>query len=180
MNKKENIAERLKTYRVENGYSQQDFADLVGVTTVTILRWENGTSKPSSLAAQKLEEIGFGKVEIGDTKQVSKPRLAINKDSAKLRKDIRAAIRLGNQNYAFSPARYVVNGPEDQLGFYETLYKFQEDNSLRDLDTVKRYARRLSLVDSIPELGITTSQSELEKPKEGYALEFELWLSWLA
>jgi len=51
---------RLHNARVERGWSQQQLADQVGTTSVTISRWENGLTFPSPYFRQKLREV-FGK-----------------------------------------------------------------------------------------------------------------------
>jgi predicted RNA methylase len=144
---------------------------LLGVGKITVLRWENGSSKPSRLAAEKLEEIGFPRLEWRDTKQISVPRAKQLTDNAgeshglnydQLRRQIRQSLRVGKTSYEFDPAPYVVNGPEDQLDFFETLYALQE--TLRPL-AAEEYARRLSLVAAIPDMGISTAQYALEMPR---------------
>ena len=51
---------RLHEAREERGWSQQELADKVGTTPVTISRWENGSTFPTSYFRQKLCEV-FGK-----------------------------------------------------------------------------------------------------------------------
>lgn len=50
-------AERIVTLRKRLGDTQEDFAARVGVTFVSVNRWENGRSKPSKLAVQMLERL---------------------------------------------------------------------------------------------------------------------------
>jgi transcriptional regulator with XRE-family HTH domain len=50
----------LHDARIERGWSQQELADRIGTTKITISRWENGTTSPSLYFRQKLSEI-FGK-----------------------------------------------------------------------------------------------------------------------
>ena len=40
------ISEKLKTYRVENKVTQQQIADLIGVTSQSISKWEREESYP--------------------------------------------------------------------------------------------------------------------------------------
>lgn len=56
----------LRDARVEHGWSQQQLADQVGTTPVTVSRWENGSTSPSPYFRQRLHEV-FGKtpVELG-------------------------------------------------------------------------------------------------------------------
>lgn len=43
-----NLREKLITLRNDNKLSQQEFADLLGVSRQTVTRWESGKSAPSS------------------------------------------------------------------------------------------------------------------------------------
>jgi transcriptional regulator with XRE-family HTH domain len=38
---------RIKKRRLEMGFTQQSFADIVGVTQATVSRWEQGSKTPS-------------------------------------------------------------------------------------------------------------------------------------
>lgn len=49
------IGKLIRELRLENGLTQEQFASEFGVTYSTVNRWENGRSKPSPLAMQKLE-----------------------------------------------------------------------------------------------------------------------------
>ena len=49
------ICKLIRELRLETGLTQEQFAAEFGVTYSTINRWENGRSKPSPLAMQKLE-----------------------------------------------------------------------------------------------------------------------------
>src|SRR5690242_5839254 len=68
---------RLRDYRDTNGLSAHRLAELVGVSEITVVRWENGTSKPSPADAAKLEHLGLGSIALSDTKYTSTPRLAL-------------------------------------------------------------------------------------------------------
>jgi transcriptional regulator with XRE-family HTH domain len=48
---------QIRLLRKQIGYTQEDFAKLVGVSFVTVNRWENGVSQPSRLAWQKILEL---------------------------------------------------------------------------------------------------------------------------
>ena len=46
--------ERLRQHRIERNWRQQDLADQLGVTVVTIQRWERGSQQPSAYYRTKL------------------------------------------------------------------------------------------------------------------------------
>ncbi len=53
----ENIAEELKKQRQQQGWSQEDLARKIGVSFATVNRWENGKTKPSRLAQEKIKQV---------------------------------------------------------------------------------------------------------------------------
>ena len=53
----ENIAEELKKLRQQQGWSQEDLARKIGVSFATVNRWENGKTKPSRLAQEKIKQV---------------------------------------------------------------------------------------------------------------------------
>ena len=55
----ENIAEELKTLRQQQGWSQEDLARNLGVSFATVNRWENGKTKPSRLAQEKIKQVAY-------------------------------------------------------------------------------------------------------------------------
>src|SRR5262249_11467308 len=121
------LVERLRKFRADRGLSQPELANLLGVGKITVLRWETGTSKPSPLAAEKLEELGFGRLDPSETKETSIPRVHLKQqEQQELRESIRKTICLGSSKYAFDPSPYVINGPENQIPFFETLYELQD------------------------------------------------------
>ena len=52
-----NIAEELKKLRQQQGWSQEDLARTLGVSFATVNRWENGKTKPSRLAQEKIKQV---------------------------------------------------------------------------------------------------------------------------
>ena len=54
---KRDLGRLVKTLRKKLGLSQEKLAARMGVTFSSVNRWENGHSKPSPLAVQKLEEL---------------------------------------------------------------------------------------------------------------------------
>ena len=57
MNAQANIPRFVRELRKRTGLTQEKFAAKLGVTFPTINRWENGRTKPSPLAMQKIEEL---------------------------------------------------------------------------------------------------------------------------
>lgn len=53
----ENIAGELKKLRQQQGWSQEDLARNLGVSFATVNRWENGKTKPSRLAQEKIKQV---------------------------------------------------------------------------------------------------------------------------
>ena len=47
----------IRTLRKQMGLTQQQFAALLGVSFVTLNRWENGQSKPSAMGLSKLRQL---------------------------------------------------------------------------------------------------------------------------
>lgn len=50
------VAERVKELRAKLGLTQEQFAAKVGVTRLTMDRWENSRGNPSPLAIRRIEE----------------------------------------------------------------------------------------------------------------------------
>jgi len=50
-----------KDVRVRKGLTQQDFAQLLGVSLSTVQRWEKGKTRPSRLARKRIDQIRGGK-----------------------------------------------------------------------------------------------------------------------
>lgn len=158
------LAERLHAFRAARNLTPQDLADLIGVSRITILRWETGTSKPKGQTAEKLEEIGFGKIEKSDTKHSSIPRLTLQPERREeLRADIRQTLAVNGKSIPFEPSPFVVNGPSDQLQFFEVLFGLQEHTVISCSES--EYLQRLALVATVSDENIPTSQYLLEKPK---------------
>ena len=57
MNHEIDIQRLVRELRERTGLSQEKFAAKLGVTFPTINRWENGRSKPSPLAMQRIEDF---------------------------------------------------------------------------------------------------------------------------
>jgi putative transcriptional regulator len=52
-----NIPRLIRSLREKTGLTQEKFATRLGVTLLTINRWENGRARPSPLAMQRVEEL---------------------------------------------------------------------------------------------------------------------------
>jgi len=57
LNAQVDIPRIVRELRERTGLTQEKFAAKLGVTFPTINRWENGRTKPSPLAMQKIEEL---------------------------------------------------------------------------------------------------------------------------
>lgn len=49
--------EEIEDIRKNMGVTQEKFAQLLGATTVTVNRWENGKTKPSRLYIKEIKEL---------------------------------------------------------------------------------------------------------------------------
>lgn len=52
-----NYPEMIKKYRYKKFLSQEDLASLLGVSYVTVNRWENGKFEPTIKCKRKLNEL---------------------------------------------------------------------------------------------------------------------------
>jgi hypothetical protein len=80
---------------------------------------------------------------------------------AELRAGIRSHLPVDGTETEFIPAPYVVNGPEDQLPFYERLYELQSEPLAKGLIDPCSVA----LVANFPDLNVVPTQALLERPK---------------
>jgi DNA-binding XRE family transcriptional regulator len=170
------MPERLREFRESKGLSRAALASELGVSTITLYRWETGSTKPSPLAGDKLRELGFGALSEGETNIGSIPRLKL----ARLASKERLALGL-SQTHNESPGAskdtifkligfaetlvtspFVRNGPPDQEAFHHKLINLQ----MPGLSTPpgKNIFRRLSLVQEVEGYG-QTAQHQLEQPK---------------
>ena len=130
--------ERLRKFRESLGFSRAVFAAELGVSPITLYRWETGSTRPSPLAWEKLDLMGFGVVTSGEAKITTVPRLKyrVTKERAnavatKLRE--LGTIELGtlDRRIAVLPAPFVRNGPPDQAAFHRRLLDLQIESTLR-------------------------------------------------
>lgn len=159
--------ERLRKFRYSLGYSKADLAAALGVSPITLYRWETGSTRPSPLAAEKLGAMGFGIVALEETNITTVPRLKnrastdeASAAAAKIRDEAMTALRKKNRSMTVLPASFVRNGPPDQAPFHHKLLDLQIDSTL----PIRDLYRRLSMVEEVQGLG-HTSQHLLEKPR---------------
>ena len=159
--------ERLRNFRYSLGYSKADLAAELGVSPITLYRWETGSTRPSPLAAEKLGGMGFGVVASEETNITTVPRLKnrataenANAAAAKLRNEGMTVLGTKDRRMTVLPASFVRNGPPDQAAFHRKLLDLQVESTLplSDLN------RRLSMVEEVEGFG-PTSQHLLEKPR---------------
>lgn len=171
------LAGRIQAFRMKSSLSRSEFAARLHVSPTTVLRWETGTSKPTRATAHKLEELGFPPLVDSETKMTSTPRLTLIASQSEsdpksiathLRKQLdgklRSKMAIGTIEYAFEPAPYVLNGPEDQLDFFNFLYDIQ--SKPKSTEAEDAFARRLSSVAYLQEILTPPSQAALENSKK--------------
>lgn len=74
--KQTEISQLIREFRLSTGLTQEQFAAYIGVTYPTINRWENGRSKPSPLAMEKIEQK---LKDLGEVGQELKQKLLVMK-----------------------------------------------------------------------------------------------------
>ena len=62
------LSEELKTIRLSQYLSQADFANKIGVSFVSVNRWENGKAKPNMKAMKSI--IEFSKLNNIDSSKI--------------------------------------------------------------------------------------------------------------
>ncbi|MBD2341831.1 helix-turn-helix transcriptional regulator [Calothrix sp. FACHB-156] len=55
--KQPEVGQLIRKVRLVAGLTQEQFANTLGVTYSTLNRWENGHTKPSPLAMEKIERM---------------------------------------------------------------------------------------------------------------------------
>lgn len=51
------LADDIREFRIQNNLSQQDLAEMLGVSWVSVHRWETGKSQPSKLCLKHLNNL---------------------------------------------------------------------------------------------------------------------------
>lgn len=54
------LEQEIKDLRLDMGLSQQDFGQKLGVTLMTVHRWETGKSKPHKTFVAKMRKMAAG------------------------------------------------------------------------------------------------------------------------
>lgn len=73
---------RLSACRVQNGYTQKEASDLIGISEKTLVSWESGRTAPNMEKAQRISEVyGIPLAYIDFTREGNKTPL---KDREKL------------------------------------------------------------------------------------------------
>ncbi|MUH03682.1 helix-turn-helix domain-containing protein [Bombella sp. ESL0387] len=164
---------RLREFREAMGLSRADLAENLGISSTTLYRWENGSAKPSPLAAKRLTDLGFGIVPTHETNVGSVPRLKLKRledANGQIGLDIIPhtseesiiTAKINGCAVAVNPSPFVQNGPSDQTSFHRKLIDLQfQSNPDIPIETM---AKRLSLVHELSGYQ-STAQYELERPK---------------
>lgn len=59
------VGDLIRNLRLEIGLTQEKFAALLGVTWLTVNRWENGRTQPLPLAIKQIEKIMYRTSDAG-------------------------------------------------------------------------------------------------------------------
>lgn len=160
--------ERLRCFRDSRGVSRAVLAAELGVTPITLYRWETGSTKPSPLAAEKLQGLGFGFVTHSETNIGSVPRLRARSGNGKASAHAQTLRNAGHIILATPEgqvevlsAPYVRNGPPDQASFHQKLLELQVTSPGLPLQSLMR---RLSMVEHVEKFG-ATAQHTLERSR---------------
>ena len=151
------MKDRIKELRTSFGLTQVKFAKILGVSVASLRRWEAGDALPSPMAVARIEEVSRYTTEqiLQEYATLEEPAVKSSDGAYKVN-----FFWKGKQHEAvWMP--YVINGPADQLDFYNLLLKIQADSEFDIDDTT--YFKRFSMLKSID--GVQTSQYLLEKPR---------------
>lgn len=72
----------LRTYRKQQGWTQAEMGNLVGVSGVTIHRWERGAARPSLDAVEAIQRISGGAVTVSDFMREAAPAASASATNA--------------------------------------------------------------------------------------------------
>lgn len=183
------FAVALVALRQKLGITREELASRLSSKPSAILRWETGTAKPSLEQLERLSRLGLAAPRTSWSNAESIPRrrlvaprenlplfpsqeefpqaFEMDSDSV-LREGVRKTLVIGRKELPFSPSPYVLNGPADQLPFFETLYDLQVEGSHQwPVSELPIFIDRLSSIATITDKGGTCSiaQHRLEAPR---------------
>ena len=148
----------IKDLRERSGLSQTKFASFLGVSAVSLRRWEAGEASPSPLARKRIEAA----LQLSDEELLKLCSQVSVKEEVIPDEAYMTSFNYVGNSYKAEWMPYVINGPADQLGFYKKLIQLQQESSIdlpKDI-----YFSRLSMLHSID--GIETSQHKMEQPRQ--------------
>ena len=147
----------IKEMRTGFGLTQEKFAKILGVSVASLRRWEAGEASPSPMALARIEEVS--KLT---TEEILQECSALDEPTTKFSDDAyRVDFFWKGKRHEAVWMPYVINGPKDQLDFYNLLLKLQSESEF-DIEA-PTYFKRLSMLKSVD--GVPTSQYLLEKPR---------------
>lgn len=162
------FSERLRNFLDSQGLSRAALASELGITPITLYRWETGSTRPTPLAAEKLRSLGFGAVAADETNASSIPRLKVRAQMGKsaataaaLRDAGRVVLGTPSGQLSVLAAPFVRNGPPDQAEFHRKLLNLQAAAAMLPAPVL---SRRLSMVEEVDGVG-PTAQHLLERPR---------------
>src|SRR5258706_10657137 len=128
------LSKSIVNYRISRAWSQAHLAKKLGVSRVTIARWENGASQPSTLAMMQLQEL------IGTEENLIVKAINLTNE-----KGVSLKTRSSNKKETniLTHSPYVLNGPKDQNIFHSKLIEMQRPRKKADWNI---YKKRFSLV----------------------------------
>ena len=142
--------DRIKRYRVDLGLTQTRLAELIGVSFASVNRWENGITKPSRLAWEKITRVA-GTVA-GSSDLMSKPLISSQE-----------AAHIETQGYAPPTIDFTADP--------ECVRVVAEGERLAYGHLVNpAFATEISLIDPLPHQRIAVYEHMLTQPRLRYLL----------
>jgi len=133
----EALSDRIRSFRDSRGFSREDLARELGVTPITLYRWETGSTRPSPLAVEKLRAMGFGDVAQEETNastvsrlKVGSPKSEMLESAAALRDEGQILLKTKKGSLRVLAAPFVRNGPPDQGEFHRRLLDLQVTSNI--------------------------------------------------
>lgn len=148
------LGEKIKSYRESKNMTQNEIADILGVKSATVSKYESGTLEPNIEALKKLSELF--EVTIDELLNDKEDEFDISKinilNMLREQKDMKLKGNLyHNTQITFAYNTNHIEGSkltEDQTRYiYETNTLLVEKDSITDLDDVLETANHFKLVD---------------------------------